>query len=98
MFPPSVTRTITRTITTSRPHVKVLSRGGQNLTDRYLRLEKALRGKEAYVEQTTELSELTTTPAPVVRVQENFHGFPVPQMPKPPADDGTSSHSPSESL
>jgi len=90
MFPPSVTRTIIRTISTSRPHVKVFSRGGQNLSDRYLRLEKALRGKEAYVGRTKELSELATTPAPAVHVQETFHGFTVPQMPKPPADDGTS--------
>ena len=67
------------------------SRGGRNLTERYRALERALRGKEAFA-RGKELAH--HVPIISISVQdenlrkETFHGFVVPQEPKPPADDG----------
>ena len=71
---------------------------GQNLSDRYLRLEKSLRGREALskelvgyshnapsipaVTQSNPLSKSSSKPLQV------FRGFEIPEKPKPPADDG----------
>ena len=71
---------------------------GQSLSDRYLRLEKSLRGREALskelngyslnsssipaVVQSNPLSKLSSKPLQV------FRGFEIPEEPKAPADDG----------
>ncbi|KAF8814818.1 hypothetical protein BYT27DRAFT_7081618 [Phlegmacium glaucopus] len=67
--------------------------GGQNLSDRYLRLEKSLRGREALSKelagysqssssiQSTPLSKSSSKPLQI------FRGFEIPEEPKPPADD-----------
>ena len=70
------------------------SRGGRNLTERYRALERALRGKEAFARGKESAHHV---PIISISVQdenprkesvETFHGFVVPQEPKPPADDG----------
>ena len=74
--------------------LKKASRGGRNLTERYRALERALRGKEAFA-RGRDLAH--HVPIISISVQdenlrkesvETFHGFVVPQEPKPPADDG----------
>ncbi|KAF9530423.1 hypothetical protein CPB83DRAFT_892707 [Crepidotus variabilis] len=66
------------------------SRGGQNLSERYKRLENSLRGKDALSRDLQDFST-TTTPAPAPalgsKAAQTFYGFQVPQEPKPPADD-----------
>jgi len=75
--------------------LKKPSRGGRNLSERYRALERALRGKEAFARGKGELAHHV----PVISISvedtnskkesvETFHGFVVPQEPKPPADDG----------
>ena len=61
-------------------------RGGQNLSERYKRLEDAIRGKETrefVAKRSTGIGPQKLTSVPT------FYGFPVPRAPKPPADDGT---------
>ena len=76
---------------------------GQNLSDRYLRLEKSLREREALLSKKEELDRYShnSESIPAVNTQSNprsikslskpvqlFHGFEIPEEPKPPADDG----------
>ena len=89
------TRSITSRSTEDEiTRLKKPSRGGRNLTERYRALERALRGKEAFA-RGKELAH--HVPIISISVQdensrketlETFHGFVVPQEPKPPADDG----------
>jgi len=65
-------------------------RGGQNLTDRHLRLEKSLRGKEARSKQTNDLPNFSTvvhSPSILQRPTLTFRGFVVPEEPRPPEPD-----------
>ena len=77
-------------------------RGGQNLSQRYRRLERSIRGKTVYgreiqdLERTGKDSDVSpgsgtlvfsSTAAPTRRT---FKGFVIPERPKPPADDGLS--------
>ena len=65
------------------------ARSGQNLSERYKRLENAVRGREALTRSLEVLSG-TTTPAqgrPASSIP-TFHGFQLPHEPNPPADDG----------
>ncbi|KAK7463470.1 hypothetical protein VKT23_006819 [Stygiomarasmius scandens] len=75
-------------------HRKRPSRGGQNFTDRYKRLEKSLRGKDAYASESDELRQSTLTGptsgnsspgSPSSSVL--FHGLTIPDKPQEPADD-----------
>jgi hypothetical protein len=74
------------------------SRGGQDLSNRWKRLENSLRQKmarsselEAFEEYDASNPE-TSQHAPLKRARAKrvplFHGFQVPEEPKPPADDG----------
>ncbi|KAI0084712.1 oxidoreductase-like protein [Irpex rosettiformis] len=66
------------------------TRGGQNLTDRYRRLEKSLRGKGTYQKDITELAEEAATLSKSHKTgpgTRTFMGFVVPEEPKPPASD-----------
>jgi hypothetical protein len=70
-------------------------RGGRNLSERHRTLERALRGKEAFARGKEELARLVpiiSNSAQDANLRkesvETFHGFVVPQGPKPPADDG----------
>ncbi|EIN08801.1 hypothetical protein PUNSTDRAFT_68000 [Punctularia strigosozonata HHB-11173 SS5] len=69
-------------------------RGGQNLTERWRRLERATRGKEARREELDAMpaSQGDDVSASTMvrhgRKQERtFHGLVIPEQPKPPADD-----------
>ena len=76
----------------SKPLTKHPIRGGQNLSDRYRRLEKSLRGKGTYQKDITHLAEEGATlsePRKTGPGQRTFMGFVVPEEPKPPASDGT---------
>lgn len=81
-------------------------RGGQNLTNRFRRLERSLRGKDAYKQEIIELkkdgeggivdSTAEETQQALKRRKNKpqmFMGFVVPDEPKPPADDGMTSSS-----
>ena len=57
------------------------ARLGQNLSERYLRLEKSRRSIPA-VTQSNPPSNSSSKSLQV------FHGFEIPEEPKPPADDG----------
>ncbi|KAJ3544061.1 hypothetical protein NM688_g5783 [Phlebia brevispora] len=64
-------------------------RGGQNLTQRYQRLERSLRGKEAYGNQIQQLSEESSTLLPLTSARRpsgarTFMGYVVPEEPQPP--------------
>ena len=66
------------------------SRSGQNLSDRYIRLEKSLRAKEVYskeLEETGNSSVISTTYKLGTNI-EMFRGFELPEEPKPPGDSG----------
>jgi hypothetical protein len=67
------------------------ARSGQNLSERYKRLENAVRGREAMT-RSLEILSGTTTPAQGRPASSTaiptFHGFQVPQEPNTPADDG----------
>ena len=72
---------------------------GQNLSDRYLRLEKSLRGREAlskkldgYSHNSSSIPAVTQS-NPLSKSSSSkplqlFRGFEIPEEPKPPADDG----------
>ncbi|TCD68397.1 hypothetical protein EIP91_010906 [Steccherinum ochraceum] len=66
-------------------------RGGQNLSMRYGRLERSLRGKEGYDLRIAELKDEggleTHTSAPSTSNKKMFMGFVIPEKPRPPADD-----------
>jgi len=68
------------------------SRSGQNLSSRYVRLEKSVRTKEApskELEVTSDSAPSTTGPPPFnKRFVELFRGFELPEEPKPPSDNG----------
>lgn len=72
------------------------SRGGQNLSDRYIRLEKSLRGKEALSKDLGDLTRPSVAAGsvkPQGKAANNlFRGFEVPEEPRPPQDDGTLTH------
>jgi hypothetical protein len=79
-------------------------RGGQNLSERYQRLERSLRGKEVLVKDIGELmphlvtdyeekskSNSVKVSSPSLSPKkgvEMFHGFEVPQEPREPESDG----------
>ncbi|KAJ7152052.1 hypothetical protein C8R46DRAFT_1121857 [Mycena filopes] len=68
------------------------TRGGQNLSLRYRRLEQSLRGKVALqrdiIERETDISGGFTAPTtPAGDTRHFFHGLEIPQEPKPPEAD-----------
>ncbi|TFK21899.1 hypothetical protein FA15DRAFT_681917 [Coprinopsis marcescibilis] len=71
---------------------KLPLRGGQNLSQRYRRLERSLRGKEARIHEVDTLergthSVETISRQPGVPAVQTFRGLTVPRKPDPPADD-----------
>ena len=83
---------------TSTPPGRYPARGGQNLSDRYRRLEKSVRGKGAYARDIDELvgdrwendPDAGLRVRPARRDAKMFMGFVVPEEPKPPGPDGES--------
>ena len=81
--------------------LKYPSRGGQNLSARYKRLEKSRRGKEIYSQEIKDLVEGQNGPSPLQTVAVRqarrkipvaFHGFVIPEAPRPPEPDGMYIH------
>lgn len=77
-------------------HRKRAFRGGQNLSDRYKRLEKSLRGKIGRtdditrdISSTDDVDLTSPTPVQAAAVGETFRGLVIPKEPKPPESDGT---------
>ncbi|KAF9500645.1 hypothetical protein BDN71DRAFT_1381678 [Pleurotus eryngii] len=75
--------------------IKRPTRGGQNLSLRYARLERSLRGKEGFQKELDELawaSKVQTHPPASATSSKDgslmFRGFFVPEKPRPPAADG----------
>ncbi|KAJ4485712.1 oxidoreductase-like protein [Lentinula aciculospora] len=69
-------------------------RGGQNLSERYIRLEKSLRGKEALETEYEDLHRSTLTGPSLTRKQladgqprDTFRGIIIPEKPKEPQSD-----------
>ncbi|KAF8997737.1 hypothetical protein BDQ17DRAFT_1362933 [Cyathus striatus] len=72
--------------------IKHPTRGGRNIGERYRTLEKSLRGKQARSQDIATLEHTTAdaahTPSTAAKYDINtFHGFKIPEEPKPPADD-----------
>lgn len=84
------------TLPTSTPPDKYPTRGGQNLSDRFQRLEKSVRGKQTYQRDIYEISgerkanslEAGVRVRPARSKANTFMGFIVPEEPKPPGPDG----------
>ncbi|KAI0070537.1 hypothetical protein K474DRAFT_1608515 [Panus rudis PR-1116 ss-1] len=89
--------TITPVSVTDRKHP---TRGGQNLTDRYDRLERSLRGKSGYEENIQQLmreaGDATSANEerqrekdlhPLRKPPKTFMGYVIPERPKPPEPD-----------
>lgn len=83
----------TSAVPTSTPPYKYPTRGGQNLSERFQRLEKSVRGKEAYQRDIHEIAGERAANASVSGRRarpsvDTFMGFVVPEEPKPPGPDG----------
>ncbi|KAJ7209811.1 oxidoreductase-like protein [Mycena haematopus] len=65
------------------------TRGGQNLSVRYRRLEQSLRGKEALQRDILQRGPGFKNASPTTRTSEAnyFRGLKIPQQPKPPQSD-----------
>lgn len=69
-------------------------RGGQNLTERYVRLEKSLRGKEALEAKYGDLQRSTLSgPKDAMSLSAGkavdiFRGIVIPEKPREPQSDG----------
>ena len=65
------------------------TRGGQNLRERYRRLERSVRGKDFYAKQA---SEYVPSPPPATKSggesRVTFRGFLIPKKPEAPGSDG----------
>lgn len=73
--------------------IKRPGRGGRNLRDRYLALEKSLRGKEALSKSRDDQHQTTATNTSAIPGLKSpgapmFRGFVVPIEPSPPKSDG----------
>ncbi|KAH7921831.1 hypothetical protein BV22DRAFT_994447, partial [Leucogyrophana mollusca] len=75
--------------------IKNPGRGGQNLSERFRRLENTIRGKDAFAKKISALSQTLNEPStsarlpggPQLEKNTTFSGFIIPEEPKPPADD-----------
>jgi hypothetical protein len=65
------------------------TRGGQNLTNRHIRLARSVRGKEYFAGEAGELKETSQTAAASDADTKKFYGLTIPVKPRPPAADGT---------
>lgn len=81
----------------AKNRIKNPGRGGRNLRNRYLALEKSLRGKEALTRGRNDQQQIASTRAPATPLvvsssgssqAPTFRGFVVPTKPLPPESDG----------
>uniref|UniRef100_A0A0W0FLV6 Oxidoreductase-like domain-containing protein n=1 Tax=Moniliophthora roreri TaxID=221103 RepID=A0A0W0FLV6_MONRR len=81
------TRRLQSTSTSTQRPTQV-ARGGQNLTNRYVRLEKSLRGKKTLESDVRELQQhVPTSNTAPKNTLETFRGVVIPVKPKEPASD-----------
>lgn len=77
--------------------LKYPSHGGQNLSERYARLERTIRGKEEYTHDIENYEKMGSVSGQSDNVIRNlkapvmYRGFVVPEEPISPQDDGMSS-------
>ncbi|KAJ7594861.1 oxidoreductase-like protein [Mycena floridula] len=74
-----------RSVSTAIDRLKRPSRGGQNLTERHLRLERALKGKKSLTSDIESLRRPIALPKPPPN--NSFRGMTIPEKPKPPEAD-----------
>ncbi|KAI6040120.1 hypothetical protein EDC04DRAFT_1567753 [Pisolithus marmoratus] len=95
---PSCTRFISRnaSTTSNSGRLKRPQRSGQNLTERYRRLENSIRGKNVLVRAAYDISRDAASNAELQTPHNSSEdgastntiaGFVIPEEPKPPADD-----------
>ena len=92
---PTAPRPNTRLTQIQIEQQRLRSRGGQNLTERWARLERSLRGKGGYedkidtlVDQAGNASADATRGAASKTNQRTFHGLVLPEKPREPQSDG----------
>ena len=81
------------TTAATRQQIRNAKRGGQNLSNRYARLELSLRGKTALGTQKEELEKNATAGPPrstlgTASGAQTFRGIVIPRKPREPASDG----------
>ena len=86
-------RTYTQSWSPIEPQ-KRFSRGGQNLSERFLRLEKTFQTKHDLGQTTPDISRPLTPIPPSTPLRPSnvkpFRGLVIPEVPKPPESDGGS--------
>ncbi|KAJ7769454.1 oxidoreductase-like protein [Mycena metata] len=93
VFTPSIHLRLYSTLDASAiQRLKKPTRGGQNLSMRYRRLEQSLRGKEALqrdiiARESDAFSDLDSPTTQTGGTKRYFHGLEIPQQPKPPEAD-----------
>ncbi|KAH7904988.1 hypothetical protein BJ138DRAFT_1018336 [Hygrophoropsis aurantiaca] len=85
---------VTKISSLTKERFKNPVRGGQNLTARFQRLENTIRGKDAYSQKISSLSQPADQQLLATHSSDSslfkgttFAGFIIPEEPKPPADD-----------
>lgn len=89
----SLARCLSAFTQSQKPTWKHPTRGGQNLSDRFRRLERSLRGKDAYKRDIVDLTEEAGSAIPARPPKGNsriktFMGYVIPEEPQAPEPDG----------
>ena len=76
--------------------MKYPRRGGKNLSERFLKLDRALKAREAQTQDIyhisqPQLSVSQSVPNRSGKTVKTFQGFVIPEQPKPPEADGKQS-------
>lgn len=77
--------------TSTEPALKHVHRAGQNISERYKRLEDSLRSKQSLkheIESLHDLPQKVQASALPAQTTKLFHAFTVPEEPTPPSDEG----------
>ena len=97
-----LSNTLSSVLSVTPRNWKNRDRGGHNLTERYRRLETTLRGKNAFIQQISELSDdpsktrspslISPSHSDVLGAPDTIAGFVIPKQPIPPTDEGRFLH------
>lgn len=87
-------------VPTAVERVKRSYRGGQNLSERYVRLEKSLRVKDSFLEDIERLRSDSEPESTLLapKSPDMFRGLVIPEAPRPPEADGEFKDSPFYSI
>lgn len=87
---PASTQSHPRVTVPAKPTWKHPTRGGQDLSQRYRRLEKSLRGKGLYQKDIVNLVDdaASASPAKPSHGQRTFMGYVIPEEPNAPGPEG----------